>query len=473
MLTSPGIGSGLDVSSIVSQLVAAEGQPTLVRLANKEAGFQSSLSALGSLKSALSGFRDVLTPLTDIDVFRSRQVTSGDEEFFTATVNTSASPGTYDIEVERLAQAQQLTSSAFVWDDPGTTEDDPDSAFPVGHGNLVIEIGDDGESVMNVAIFEEANTLADIRDAINQADDNPGIVASIVNGDDGARLVLTSTQVGVDKTLTISSNGGDGGLKLFDYDPVGGGADLTETQAAQDALIRIDGNEVTRDSNTVAGAIDGVVIDLQKAEVGVENTLTVAFDNAAAKEKIQGFVDGYNEMVEALAALGSYDPDTQAAGALQGDSTLRQVQASIRQELQGSLDDFFAEFRTLASIGITTDLEGRLEIDDAKLDEALGANFDAVGRLFSNDEGLATRVDDILEPYLGTGGLIETRTDTLENQIEEIEDERVALEERLLKVEERYLAQFTALDTLISELNNTSAFLAQQLATLPTPSADI
>ncbi len=465
MLTSPGIGSGLDVNSIVSQLVSAEAQPSLVRLSTKEADIQSELSALGSLKSALAEFRGVLEPLKDVETFRSRAARSGDEDLFTVTADTDAVPGSYSIDVLALAQVHKIQSGTFVNADP--EQSNADTA--VGYGNLAITVGEGAADTFNIAINEDDNTLGDIRDAINAAPDNKGVLATIVDTDDGARLVLTGTRTGADQRIAIAGTGGDGGLAVLDYDPDTGGPSVSEIQAASDASLSVDGNIDTRSTNTVAGVIDGVTLTLTGAAPGSPATLSVEFDADAAKTKVREFVDGYNQLVTQLASLGAYDAETESGGALVGDSTLRQVQSSIRRELQNSIGDFFAPYRELSAIGVDTDLEGRLDIDDSALSLALDTDFDAVGRLFGADDGVATRIDALLDPYLEADGQLDVRTGTLESQIEQLGEERLRLDERLARLESRYLAQFTALDTLISELNNTSQFLSQQLATLPTP----
>ena len=244
-IISNGIGSGLDISGIVQQLVAAEGQPVVTRLGQQEAKVQAKLSGFGSLKSALADLRDKLDVMKNLDKFLSRKAVSGNEDSFTVSAATNAVPSNYDVEVVQLAQAQKLTSGAFA-----------DSDAVVGTGTLTLQIGIQGVAI---DINAENNTLAGIRDAINSSTSNPGIAATIVNADSGSYLILTADSTGAANTIKVTQNGGDGGLAALEYDPPTS-TSLTESIAAQDGLIRIDGLDVVSENNTFAGAVQGVTI---------------------------------------------------------------------------------------------------------------------------------------------------------------------------------------------------------------------
>ena len=475
MITAQGIGSGLDVASIVSQLVAAEGQPTLIRLSTREADVQARLSALGNLKSALSDFRDALKPVKDVEVFRSRKTTTSDDTVFTASANTKAVPASYDIEVLNLAQSHKLTSGAFT---------SPDAI--VGNGTLTFQLGPDPQNQFSVEIRPEADpdpdadpddpppepeftTLSAIRDAINGAEDNKGVAATIIEAEDGAHLVITSTKTGLDNEITITQSGGDGGLSVLEFGDAVVNPLMSELQEPLDATIRIDSFTRTSSSNTIANAIEGVSIDLRSSNAGSTATLSVAYDKDAASTKVREFVEAYNTLVEAFAGLASYDPETQTASTLLGDAMLREISTALRTEIGGGSVQGYGFYRTLSTVGITTETDGKLTIDETVLSNSLGTDFDAVADLFADeDDGFATRLDAVLEPFLETGGRIESRTDTLDAEIELIADQREALDLRLASVEARYLRQFSALDSIISELTSTSDFLAGQLALLPT-----
>ncbi len=457
-IASPGLGSGLDINSLVSQLVAAEGQGPALRLDTQEARFQTKLSAFGSLKGALADFQTGLSGLKDLTNFQARTALSANQDLFTASALSSATPGSYEIEVLALAQAQKLVSGAFASAD--TT---------VGNGTLTLSVGSESFSV---SIEAGSDSLTDIRDAINNASDNTGVTARIINSDDGASLVLASDETGTANAITVTTSGGDGGLTslVYDPDPPGSGVtNLTVAQPAADAVIKIDGLTVTSSINEIAGAIPGTTLNLVAAEVGTKTDLTVSLDKDGVREKIDSFVSSFNKLVDTISNLGSYDADTQATSVLLGDSTLRNISFQIRRELGKSIDGLDGPFSTLAEIGISTNLEGKLEVDSETLDAALESDFDAIGELFSSENGFAVRLDSLVDGYLSTGGVIDSRTTGLKDSIKDIEEQRLALQDRLNAVEARYREQFTALDTLLSQLTSTSSFLAQQLANLPKP----
>jgi len=453
MIISPGIGSGLDIEGLVTQLVAAEGAPASFRLDKKEAIAQAELSAFGSLKSALSAFRDALEPLSELSEFQGRVTSSSDELLLTASADADSVQGRYNIEVSQLAQAQKLSSQFY---------SGPEAA--VGHGTLTISVGTDA---FNVVINSEANTLADIRDAINDSNDNTGVRATIVNSTDGSHLVLSSVETGEANALTITATGGDGGLDDITYDVGGGVKNLTELEAALDAEILIDSLSVKSSTNTISDAIDGITLKLHAAAPGLTTELTVDYDDSGATDAVNAFIDAYNDLVGKFAEFSSYDAETGNSGPLFGDSTLRFVSSELRREMGVGTKDLNEPLSSLLDIGITTKLDGTLEVDTEKLNAQLEGSFDDIGKLFSSDEGYAARLDAILGRYLDAGGQLEARTDGLQETIDDIGGQRESLSERLAAVETRLRAQFNALDSLVSQLSSTSAFLAQQLVNLP------
>ena len=454
-IISTGIGSGLDVSGLVSQLVAAEGAPLSTRLDRDEAGFQAELSALGSFRSALTTFRSSLTSLKEIDTFLGRSVAQSSEDFLLANATTAALPGTYSIEVQQLASAHRLASTEFT-----------NGSTVVGTGTLTVSLGAAG---FGLSIDASNNTLEGIRDAINGAENNPGVSATIVNGTTGSRLVLTAQTTGNANAITVTASGGDGGLTPLIFDPANTITNLTELDPAQDAQVLIDGLTAVSGTNTVSGAIDGLDIDLLATNaVGETTTVTVGFDPAGAKQAVQTLVDSYNALVDALAELTRFDPETEIAGPLLGDATVRNLTAQLRRELNNPLELPDNPFGGLFSVGISTDIDGKLTLDEAELTAALEQDFDSVGALFSTEDvGIARRLDSLLEPYLSVGGILDGRNDGLNASIEDIADRREALGERLTALEARLFREFNALDSLLAQLNSTSGFLAQQLNNLP------
>ncbi|HEX7111061.1 MAG TPA: flagellar filament capping protein FliD [Mizugakiibacter sp.] len=453
-ITSPGIGSGLDVNSLVSQLVAADKQPLQDQIDSQRSNVQSQLSAIGTLKSLLSSMQTALSTLADGSVFGKRTATSDSASTFTASTTSTAVPGSYAVEVDSLAAAQKLQSGAYATSDT-----------VVGTGTLTLAVG--GSSI-DISIDGTNNTLAGIRDAINKASDNPGVSATIVNGSDGAHLMLTATKTGVANAFTVTASGGDGGLAALGYDPGNGVNNLSVVTAAKDASLKVDGLTVTSATNTVTGAIDGVTLNLAAADAGNTHTLTVAQDTASITGTINAFVASYNAFVAGAKQLASYDADSGQSGPLLGDSTLLSISNQLAQRLGAVAGASGDAYRALGDIGISFQVDGTLKLDSTALGNALAANPTQVAGLFTGSSGYGASLNGLLDGYLDSDGILDNRTQSLNNQSKDLDDQQTALDARMSAEETMYRAQFTALDTLLSSMKTTSSFLSQQLASLPT-----
>jgi flagellar hook-associated protein 2 len=437
-ITSLGLGSGLDLEGLISNLVSAEGTPASLRIAQQEAEFQAELSAMGSFRSALDTFNMALDALNSLESFSKRTATSSNETLFTVKADATAVTTAHDVEVIQLAAAHKLSSDPFAPTDV------------VGTGNLTITVG---EASMTVAISEEHATLAGIRDAINASEDNPGVQASIVTGEDGSHLVLTSTSTGAASAMTITD----------------GTTNMTEVQAAMDAELRVDGIAVHSASNEVTGAIEGVTIELHSASPGTTARLEVTLDVAGTRQAIENFVHSYNTLQTTLNDLTAYDGETGIGGPLLGDSMVLLFQDQLRREMNEAVSGLGGDFDSLVDIGLETNLEdGTLTIDEEQLTKALEENFDDIGTLFASADGYAARLQGLADTYLESDGLIEVRTEGLQKSIDGLEEDMEQLNAHLASYEARLRAEFTALDQLVAELTATSEFLAQQLAMLPT-----
>ena len=459
IISAQGIGSGLDIGDIVRQLVAAERAPAQQRIDRSKERFEAQISALGKLKSVMSELRTGMSSLRDASAFRSRQAISSNPESFTATATRQAAESSYNVQVEQLAKAQSLASSAF---------DNPDST--VGTGTLNISAGDVNFSVN---IDSANNSLAGIRDAINEAADGQGVSASIINTSEGARLVINSRKTGEENAASITATGGDGGLQALTFDPKDpDGSAMNRTQAAQDAQVFINGFEHQSATNTITGVIDGVTINLKSANPGQLESLDVSLDQDAAREAVTSFVARFNSFMRSVNELTAYNPETGEAGALQGDSSTRRIVNQLRNEMNAPVADTGGPFSTLAEIGIITRQDGTLQIDDDRLDDALNNNFDAVGRLFGGENGLARRMDNLAGEYTSFGGILDGRTSSLQNRLGDLERQQERLDRRMQSVEARYTSQFSAMDALVANLRAQGDFLTDQLANLPRPGAN-
>jgi flagellar hook-associated protein 2 len=451
-LSSPGLGSGLDINSLVSQLVAAEKAPAQAQITRSQTSTVTTITALAAFKGALSAFNSALSPLKTVEAFAARGATVSDDDIFTASAASTAAPGRYDVEVERLASAHQISSNAF----------EDGAGHVVGTGTLTISVGD---ASFSIGVDDDHDTLAQIRDAINA---HPGnghkVTATIVNANDGAHLVLSGEKTGAANAIVVSQEGGNGGLSRLAYAPANT-ANYIEPHPAQDAIVYIAGFAHHSASNVVTDAIDGVTLTLKEADDNEVHTLTVANDLVTVTGRARKFVDEFNVLAKKLGELRAYEPTTKKAGPLLGDALLRAVETELRNNVTNTVAGQGEDtYQTLASIGITTQRDGTLSLDAKKLDAALAADFDGVANLFGSEDGVAARLSKALDLRLGNSSELDIRTKRLNQKSIDIQKQQAALEARMLKVEQRYRAQFTALDSMLTRMTSTSNYLAQQLS---------
>jgi flagellar hook-associated protein 2 len=433
-ISSLGVGSGLDVASLVSQLVAAERAPAQSRISTAQSRANLQLSAIGTFKGALSDVRTKLEALQS-GALATLKAQSAKPETFTASTSTGAVAGSYDIEVLALAQSHKIASQAFV-DGAGSV---------LGSGDIEIDVG--GE-MFTVTLTDGANTLADLRRLINEASDNTGVTATLVNESGGTRLLLTSTQTGAAQQITVN----------------GGSLGFVERQAASDAHIRVEGYDRYAASNTIDDAIDGVTLKLVTAEPGATHALSVGYDAEAASKAITAFVNSYNAAINVINSLTRYDAEKRQASPLTGDSTVRGATQALRGILAGGNET--GSLRFLSDLGISTQTDGSLKLDSAKLTTALDSDRAGVAALFSGEASLAGRLVATINGVVGDDGQVEARTESLQARLKDLSRQQDQLDLRMSRVETRYRSQFTSLDTLIAQMNTTSSFLTQQLASL-------
>jgi len=445
LLTSMGVGSGLDVTSLVDKLVAAKKAPQQDQITNQAQAANTQLSALGQIGAALSALQSAMTTLTDGSAFASRTVTSSDTTVLGAGSDGTAVNGSYNIVVSKLASALKASSAAFA-----------SSSTAVGTGTLTIAVA--GKS-MNLTLDSTNNSLSAVRDAINKASDNPGVSATIVTGTDGAHLVLSSTQTGATNGFKVSSSGGDGGLAALNYDAAASsGNALTVINAASDASYTIDGLAGSSASNTTSTAIDGLTLNFIKAG---SSTLAVSNDSSKATGALTNLVNTYNSFVGIYQNLTKYDPTSGTAGAMIGDATLNSINSTLSAIVGG-----VANGSSLSSIGISLQVDGTLKVDSGKLSTALSDGGKTVAAMFSGTGGFAAKINAPLASWVGNDGLLAGRTTSLSEQLKDLSAQQTALDGRMADLTARYQAQFTALDTLMTKLNSTSSYLTQQFDAL-------
>jgi flagellar hook-associated protein 2 len=433
----------LDVSSLVSQLVSADRAPVENRLNLRESTARTTLSALGIFKSAMSSFQTAVNSLKGSSSGLGKLATaSSTPTLFTSSAGTGAVAGSFGVEVKQLARVGKIATDAYASADA-----------VVGNGTVTVSAG--AES-FDVVLADGSNSLADLRDKINAATDNTGISATILNETGGARLVLTSRSTGVANAVSLSSAAETGGAAFITTSSV---------QTALDAEVEIDGFPYTSASNTIDKAVDGVTINLLKAEVGTVGTLTMSLDASSSSSAVESLVKSYNALFATVATYSKYDASTKIAGPLMGDASVRTAMQQVRSVLGSSATG--GDFTLLSQLGVTTQADGSLKLDSSKLSSALQADPDGVKAMFAGTEGYATRLSTLLDGVLGSGGRIEAGTQSLQARLDDISDRRDALDLRMEAAQRRYLKQFTALDSLLGQLSSTSNYLTQQLANLP------
>ncbi|MFC5580259.1 flagellar filament capping protein FliD [Rhodanobacter terrae] len=441
ILSSAGIGSGLDVTSIVTALVNAKQAAPQAQITNAVNAANSTLTGLGTLSSTLNSLQSAVTALTNASTYDSYTASLAATTIGTVSTLSNASPGSYALNVTQLATAQQRTSSAYA----GTAA--------IGSGTLNIAVG---SSNVSIAVSSTA-TLSDIATAINGASGNPGVIATVINGTGGSQLLLSSGKTGVVNGFTISAAGGSSsGLASLAT-----GLNTAGSSEAKDAQLTLNGIGVSSASNAVSGAIDGVTLNL--AATG-STTLSVTQDTSSTVTAIQAFVTAYNSYASSIGTLSSYNATTHASGPLLGDSTLNSVQSQISGALSKSVPG--NSIGSLASLGITRQADGTLSVNSTTLNAALSANPAAVKDLFSGTNGYATHLDTVIGTFTSSTGIIPTRQQSITSSLSTLSTQQTALNARMAVYQQQLQAQYTNLDTLMSSLNNTSSFLTTTLAQL-------
>ncbi|MFT4174443.1 MAG: flagellar filament capping protein FliD [Rhodocyclaceae bacterium] len=443
-------GMNLDIDTLVTKLMAVEQKP-VTSLQTKEASYKTQLSAFSTLKSTLSSLQTAAQSINTTAKFAAFAATVADTSVASASANGSAAAGTYSLTVDHLAQAQKVKTGSFA----STTS-------TVDTGTLSIQTG---TKTVDITINSSNNTLQGVRDAINSS--GAGVTATLVNdgGSTPYRLVLTSQNTGTANTFKMS------GINGLDFDPSNtAGSSLTQIQGAEDAKFSIDGINFVKSSNSVSDAIDGVTLNLTKTNSGSSTTMTVTRDTSAMSDKISSFVQAYNTAIQVMRSQTSYNADTKSAGTLNGDSTVRGITQQLRSIISTPISTNGTS-KYLSDIGITSNVDGTLSIDNAKLTKALSDPTQDVASMFAkvgDNNGIAAKIDAAMEAAIADKGSIKARTDGINETIKNIDKRIEAMNVRLEAVEARYRAQFTALDTTLSSLNSTSTYLTQQLATLQT-----
>jgi len=588
-ISSAGIGSGLDVNSIVTKLMSIEQLP-IDAIDNKTTVIQAQLTAYGTLKGSLAAFQTAAQTLTNPNTFTASTTSVGDATILTATTNASAATGSHNIEVVQLGKSEKLQSTTFA-----TNTDS------IGSGSLTIEFGtytttsgvttfaaNSSKKSVSFTIPSGSSSIGAIASAINAS--TAGVNASVINDGTNYYLQFSAQDGGTANSLRISVSDNDGsnidasGLSRLAFDKssgytsgsvvyttpanvpiaaaslnhqfnialdgaapvtvtlpdatysdttivaalqtaidtaVGAGntlvaldasnhlvvsskntgslsqitlsavtgntglasifgntvesvspRQLTEAVAPLDTIIKVDGITVTKSSNVVTDAIQGVTLTLLKQSApGVTTAVTIARDTSQVSTKVDALVTAYNSTAGILANLLAYDASTGKAGALQGEGTVRSIQAGLRSAMQALVSGQNG-LKSLSDIGVTFQRDGSLKYESSKLQTILGDQTKSISAFFigtdGDGNGIATKLNNRLNTYLdASNGIFTARTSGLNRTVSNYAKQKAALQVQMATIEARYRKQFTNLDTLVASLNTTQNYLTQQLSSLP------
>jgi flagellar hook-associated protein 2 len=464
-ITSLGIGSGLDLNSLVSQLTALQRKPLQQMDANARR-LQGQVSSFGQVKSLFSGLQDAANRLTNPSLWTQSLARSSNEAAVSLVGGSTAAAGRYAVAVQALAGGQTLASGAVF----GSATD------TVGAGTLTLQRGRWNEDVdaftpragadaVDITI-EADDTLQTVRDKINAS--GAGVLASLVTDANGVRLALRSADTGADNGFRVTSTDPTTtGLSRLAFDPENTAGGMTLMQAARNARATVNGIEVVSGSNELSGTIEGLTLRLREL-TATPVEVDISLDRDSIQAAVKSFADAYNALARYIADQTKYDPATKVAGPLQGDSSLNGLQRQLRTLLgaESGASDVFAR---LSDIGMQAQRDGSIRLNETKLREAMN-NLPALRRALTNSDsaqpqnnGFARRYAQLAQQVLAVDGTLETRTEGLRTRIRKIDDDKDRLNQRVDAFRDRLIAQYTIMDANVARLNAINGYLTQQL----------
>lgn len=470
-ISSTGIGSGLDVNSIVSQLVALEKKP-LKALQAKATIVQGQISAFGQIQSQISAFKDVVTKISAPTVWGARNASSSNASAATITATATANAGSISVDVDALAQHQSLSSVA---QPPGTMP---------GAGTLVLQLGAWGAggstftpgatSSVDLAIAA-TDTMSTIATKINAA--NSGVVATVFNDGTNERLLLQAKDAGAAAGFRLQS--ADPALAGLVFDPqnkagTGMNAAGIPVQYGQDAKARINGLAVTSPTNTLTNNIPGVTITLVSttttgygtgSEVKAPVSMRISEDVTLAVRNVNDFVSAYNTLSKTLTDLTKYEAATKTGAAFQGDPTIVGVQNVLKRMLASTSQG--GVYQRLSEVGIEMQLDGTLTMNTTKLSKAAN-NGTALQQLFTTNNansltnGFALKFAELGSGILGSGGAAANKSSALQSALDRNAKEQTKVNDRATLVETQLRQRYSVLDGKMGSLSALSAYVSQQ-----------
>ncbi len=470
-ISTLGVGSGLDLSTILDNLTTAE-KASLKPITTQQSAYTAKLSAYGTLSSALTAFQTANTALNSADLFSATTATSTSSTAFSATTSAGAIAGKYNISVTQLAQAQTLTSGIQTSNTTALGSSDASRT-------LSIKLAD-GTS-KDITLTSDQTSLTGMRDAINGA--GAGVSASIIKVADGEyRLSLTASKTGEANAVSSVTVSGDDTLQgIVGFDATKSDADnpLDLSVKAQDAELTVNNVAITSSTNTISDALEGITLNLSDVTSG-NQSLTITQDSSKASTAISNFVDAYNNLLDQFNALTKYtavdsgsDAQDSSNGALLGDSTLRSIQTQIKSLLTNNTSS--STYKTLAQIGVTSDpTTGELTLDADKLKTELTKDPTGIKEMIVGDgktTGITTKLATNLTSWLSSTGSIQSAKDGVSKTLNTLTEQYNSTNTRINNLIARYKAQFTQLDVTMNSLNSTSDYLTQQFENMTSSSS--
>lgn len=473
MITSAGSASGMDFESIIAAMVEAKSASISNTTTTRKAETELELSGVGKLKSALKTFQESIEALTEGTGFNERKVTTDlteENQYFTVTTEEDAANGNYNISVDQLAQSEKIaqkfdtgktfTAGTLKFTVPGVKDE---------NGNWTTDSNgtEIKERTFEIKV-EDGDTLDSLRRKINNND--YGVTATILNTKDGQKLVIDSGFSGDDATFKIE---GTGGMTDFNYDSTTNTAGKWDvTQHAQDAVIRVDGEEMRSDTNEFDNAISGLTITANKLSAKddngdvITNSVAITADNDKVTEKMQNFVNAYNTLMSTMDDLYKHNTYTDGennydGGELAGDNMLRSLQNQL-QNMMSSMGNG-ANGMNIYSMGFELESDGTISLDKTEFKEGLTDNFNALVNMLTGDDGLLTRFDKTVEEYTKSAGILDKRTETLNMEVDRYEEEENENALYLEEYEENLRQRYAKLDTTIANYNNSLSYLQSAL----------
>ncbi|WP_281630713.1 flagellar filament capping protein FliD [Vibrio sp. St2] len=439
--------SSIDPATMAQQLATFDVQSFKQRYTTQASQYQSQLDALGKVESALREFRTAVNEMNNsTSGIIKNSATVSSEGFFTASADSKALKGSYQIFVEQVATTHQV-STGMPADLESTTE------VPLT-GTLEFKINGETMTLDLSTLDSDGDgkaTMADLTSAINNDPDNPGVNATLVRSGGKTHFMLSSEETGVANKIEVSATGT--GQSWFED----AFTNLNQISEAKDAIIWLgakdSGLKLEGSSNTFSDAIDGLDITVSKAQETSESplTLSVGGDNDATKEQVNKFIDAYNKLMSTVDEYTKVDTENNTRAVLASDPTLRAIESQVKSVVRGD----FGGLR-LSQVGIEIDRDGKMKLDSEKFEQAQIDNSTGLEAMFNGDGNLLDSIDTIIEPYLQfSSGLFKSRKDALKQNIDRINDKQVVLDRKYDMAYDRYLKQFTQMNTIMRQMNQT------------------